>query len=524
VNFINRVRLGLLVATIFFLTSTAFCQTSPRCQGTKDHPVQICFADPPLVPDHCRKEIALHFYVGVLPFDNGIQPAYYFTYQVSRGGRSESIENPLDSKFLLTSADPLTQIPDGVHIPLQGSEDLSVTVSVYAEGLDAVSLSSPTVHVNDSVLVTAIVVGISHYNSTSVPALLHPDDDAKSVDTFLHALFPGSIASASLLTSDTQNPALQPTVKNIFDAITLEKLDPHACSNDDWFIFYFSGHGVVGSNTEVVGNRGAVATHYLSTTLLDPANLDGTAIPIEELLHQIRRLPAGNKVVILDSCFSGSSKRFHMPPVETASGKQLPTQAGATGHSLKVAYVYHQRVVDPYEFETRNQRNGSGDLLTFKEISEQEEADSRRGLYLSAAFSDHEAEEGFEQYSGHDLAFTPSDDETDDEKPMGHGLYTFTFLWNLLTQLPKNSLLPDILRGRNPKPLSVGPCTIDFSAAHVLSAADIQRLQLNSKSTDHPREYQTPQVAGATQTALPTLPCTIQIQSDVSPTSNEQPH
>jgi len=492
------------------------------CDGTRDHPVQICFENPPLVVDHCKREIELRFRVGLFPFDNGIQPPYYFTYQILRNGTPDGLEDPLKSKYLLTQTNPLSQIPEAVHVAYIDAADFSVVVNVYAEGREPVTLTSQVAPLNDPILVTAVVVGVSTYTSESVPQLIHSDQDAASFYTFLKTLFPDDLVS-TLLTSDANDSSRLPTVDNILGAITSERLKPHSCSNDDWFIFYFSGHGVVGSNEATVGNSGAVATHYLSTTLLDPGNLSETAIPIEEVLHRIRSLTAGNKVVILDSCFSGSSRRFHPLSPHSSPDRGVPAQA-THARSYKVAYIYRKAVVDPYEFQARNPNKGSGDLLAFREVSEKEETDSRRGLYLAAAFADHEAEEGFEQHSDTGLDFTPSDYEKDAEKPMGHGLYTFALLWNLLTQLPRNSVLPEILKGQKPKPMAAGACMIDFLSAHALGTGEIVRLQQDSRKTGHPRNYQKPEVAGHTQTALPELPCRIQIQNENNPEQNESPH
>jgi hypothetical protein len=507
-----------IVAWSFFFSSAAYCQSVQSCDATKDHPVQICFEEPPLVVDHCKREIELHFHVGLLPFDNGIQPSYYFTYQVFRNGKPDALQDPLNGKLLLTRPDPFSQIPDAVHIAYLGAANVSVTLNVYADGREPVTLTSQIVPLNDPILVTAVIVGISAYTSQSMPQLIHSDEDASSFHTFLKTIFPDNLVS-TLLTSDANDSSKLPTVDNILGAINSERLKPHSCSNDDWFIFYFSGHGVVGSNEAAVGNSGAVATHYLSTTLLDPGNLSATAIPIEEVMNRIRSLAAGNKVVILDSCFSGSSKRFH----PLATDRSTPVQ-GTHSRSYKVAYIYHKAVVDPYEFQARNPNRGSGDLLAFKEVSEKEEADSKRGLYLAAAFADHEAEEGLEKHSETGLDFTPSDFEKDDEKPMGHGLYTFALLWNLLTQLPKNSVLPEILKGQKPKPMTAGDCSIDFLSAHDVGTGEIVKLQQDSRKAGQPRDYQKPDVAGHTQTALPELPCRVPIQNESVPGQNESPH
>lgn len=515
-KFKNILRVLLAIVPVAVV---AQAQSTAICSASKEHPVQVCFDPAPLVINHCKGEIELHFQVGLFPFDNGELPPYYFTYQIVKDGVARETQNPLQNKFLLSQPDPFSQLGDAASlVDYDGLGQYSVNVSVFAQGREAVTFASPTVPLDDPVHVVAVVIGVSTYTSQGIPQLLHPDEDARSVDAFLKAVFPTTLTE-TLFTSDSADPARKPTVKNISDAMASEAQAPHACSVNDWFIFYFSGHGIVGSNEATVGSRGAVATHYLSTNLLDPGNLDGTAIPIEHLFSWIRDIKSGNKIVVLDSCFSGSSKQ----PLASSPGGQSGKSAINRRKSLKVAYIYKKSFVDPYDFENRNPRKGNGDLLVFDSTPKQEEADSKRALYLSASASDHEAEEGFEQYSDKTLSFYPSDDETDEQKPFGHGLYTFVFLWNLISQLPKNSLLPEILKGQSPAANAVGTCTLDFSSAHQLGAADIIRLSLDANASGRQRDYQKPEVAGHTQTTLPSISCQIQTKGEGATGRNEMP-
>ena len=47
------------------------------------------------------------------------------------------------------------------------------------------------------------------------------------------------------------------------------------CGDNDWFIFYFSGHGIVGATKQSNGNQ--IFGHYLSTKQFDPKNLTRTS-------------------------------------------------------------------------------------------------------------------------------------------------------------------------------------------------------------------------------------------------------
>ncbi len=507
---------------IFLLQPTAFGQTAAACNATKDQPVKVCFDEKALSVDHCKKEIQLHFHVARLPFDNGIQPAYYFTYQLlPKDGDPLDLQNPFNSSYILTDDDPVPQGKKYVRIPFVKADNFAVRVTVYAEGRDPKSEDSTAIPLHDTTSVGAVIAGVSNYKLASVPTLFHADSDARSFDMFLSSLFPpnsGKILTKTLLTTsdDQNNPtpgSSQPTPQNIMKAIAAEEQDPQLCSNDDWFIFYFSGHGVIGSNANLVGDNDPLTRHYISTTLLDPANLSTTAIPIEDIVDEIRKVPAGNKLVVIDSCFAGSSTNVPMFTRSQRATKTVPHKTTSIRHASKVAYVYGDEFVDPFQIDTTANARRSGDLRAFHDVPEREEADNRRTLYLAAAFADHEAEEGFAQYSGDNLNFLPSDQESDVQKPMGHSLYTFAFLWNLIVQLPIHSNIPAILNGAQPSPIAVHPCSIDFLAGHDGGAHDIYKLSLKSKD----RPYQKPDVAGHTDTALPPLECEIAPQDDAKP-------
>lgn len=510
-----------VLTSVFLFSSGVHGQTAQTCEATKDNPVQICFDDPPLMLDHCSREIGIYFHVGLFPFPNGEKPGYYFTFQVARDGQ---LDEPVDlfrsksDKFPLTEQDPRQNLLYGsyIHFPYQNAADISVTVTVYAEGRGPFTRTSKVMHLEDHVRLTAVIVGVSSYRS--LPQLLHADEDAESFDAFLRAIFPPDALHATLWTSD--NPSAQPTPENINNAIDREtaQTTQFSCSNNDWFIFYFSGHGLVGTNEDIVGASAAVATHYLSTSVSDPANLPGTSLPIKEVLNRIEDVFAGNKVVILDSCFSGSSRGSRSTPPSNASDQRIQAQQSSSTRSYKVAYILHKGVVDPYVVDSRT---GSGDLLAFTHIPEQEETNHKRVEYFSAASSDHEAEEGIERWSGNDLIFTPADDEKAED---GHGLYTFVLLWNLMRQLPKDSTLAGILNGQQPPSSATGPCSIDFDTAHSLGKANIDNLRLAARSSVPPRDYQRPEVAGHSQTQLGPLPCSVQIQARSSYDQSDRVH
>ena len=477
--------------------SRAFGGTPRACDATRAHPITICFDETPLTECHCTKEIEPHFRVARLPNALGRRPAYYFTYQLLVNSRPVS-DDPVDlfnGKFVLTDDNPAKQAQHLIHIRFAGNASYSIRITVHGEGRKPVTELSPDTTLEDQTLVKALVVGISHYDNLLVPQLFHADSDAQSFGKFVSAILPGRSTTTILRTDD---PAHLPTQPNILGALQ-DLADEKGLCADDWFIFYFSGHGVV-------GNDGEALIHLLSTSQLDPAHLVKTAIPIDLLLQEVSYIKAGNKLVILDSCFSGSSIDSGSPQYFPGSG-QLKSLIPGTRNTAKVQYVFNDAFVPAYSSPTPSL--DSGDLMAFTSIPEKEQHNSRHVLYLSAASSTHEAEEGHVHFADDGtLQFSSSRDEAAKPDPLGHSLYTYVLLWNLLVQLPSHASITSVLDGAAPKPHGIGECEINFSDAQTHTEGDILALHERTGIV-----YQKPEVAGHTRSRLEPLDCTVQIES-----------
>jgi hypothetical protein len=129
----------------------------------------------------------------------------------------------------------------------------------------------------------ALVVGIDHY--TTFSALFGCVNDAHSVKTVLERNSDGTVNFAVKLLSGT-GPAnlvtraeLKETVRELFTG------------DSDIALFYFAGHG----HTEATGG-------YLCAS---DAQTGDDGLPLSEVLTLANKSAAKNKIIVLDSCFSG---------------------------------------------------------------------------------------------------------------------------------------------------------------------------------------------------------------------------
>ena len=478
-------------------------QSIPACEPTPDHPVVVCFAEKPLTVDHCARPASLvpHFVVKRLPAPDAPPSPYFYTYQLIVNNIQMDPADPFQSKFILTEDDP-SQYGTITEIPFHGTNTYSLHVTVHTMSNQSVTSASQSIYVEDKPVVRALVIGVSHYDNSSngsLNDLLHADADATSFATVINNLLYAD------LHVDLRTSALTPNVitpADIFGELTQEE-EQDLCGDNDWFIFYFSGHGIVGASQQ--NSRKQTFGHYISTKAFDPKRLQRTSIGIGDLMQKLSDVHATNELVILDSCFSGAfGQTSTAAPVTANVDSRSPA-----GHvrSSKVEYVIGGELVDPVRIAPADIGGGGGDVLVFQQTADKLEYNrsGRRALYLSAAGSDQEAREGIASYGADGLAFVASETETKEQKDLGHGLYTFSFLWRLLKQLPTGTVIPDNWLGSAPAAIApAGECKLDLSTAHDQAKSDIKEMGLRTR-----KDVQVPDVSGKTHDPVPLLPCKI---------------
>jgi len=497
----NMTVIALSFATSLWLPTTSLADDATSCQLGGDETARVCFADPPLVVNHCDGTISPNFRIS-----RKDDVPYYFSFRVfaDLGNGDVALVDPPkevghgagERTYLLTDNDAVTQAGTSLMIPFKGDGTYYIELTVHAKELAPITKTSARISLRDHPFIKSIVVGVSRYDNGAddqasgkpVLNLRHADNDAHAFSEMLKQLFPDSPEPVLLTTDKTSVDAL-PTPDNIMAELSRAVQDPGLCSENDWFIFYFSGHGVLSSD-------GRNTQHYLSTKLLDPSNLPSTAVWIGDLLTKIEHVRAGNKLIVLDSCFSGTTRA----PDTASSGGEKGLTISQRPSSSKVQYVYKGKSVGP--FQSVNDPDAHRPATSMNNI----DFAGGRALFLAAAKSDHEAEEGFEKPKPTGgIVFTPSDLESPEQKEFGHGLYTFSLVWTLESLLPKQLKYKEVLGGDLHLTSDSDQCTLDFMAARSLVNGDfVNKIERTSGSDlQKPDSTQTPQDLPSIKCMLP---------------------
>lgn len=141
----------------------------------------------------------------------------------------------------------------------------------------------------------ATIVGIDHYEDTSIPNLRYSVSDARTLFQLLLTQHDNGFDKErlNLLTTEKQVPqtalAKQRTI--------LQQLAGMAdmTQKDDLFLFYFAGHGDVINGEAVLIPSDACVRHLLSDT----------TISLKRIKEIMQAAPARDKVIILDACYVG---------------------------------------------------------------------------------------------------------------------------------------------------------------------------------------------------------------------------
>lgn len=137
----------------------------------------------------------------------------------------------------------------------------------------------------------ALVIGINRYDDETLPDLRFADDDAQAMNEVLGTWDEGHFDQIVPLTGRVSREAIWAA----YDQVTRE------LQRDDVFLIYFSGHG-----TKV--DRDGRADLYLMPSDARLADVENTAISVPELLTELDLLSTHRRVVVLDTCYSGTGR------------------------------------------------------------------------------------------------------------------------------------------------------------------------------------------------------------------------
>jgi len=137
----------------------------------------------------------------------------------------------------------------------------------------------------------ALIVGTSHYKN--IPSLPYPQRDVILMQEVVTKLMGVKNCNLFLLEDPTKSEIIAGIEKVVRLANTFD--NPKV-------IFYFSGHG-----TAYAENGGGKGEGYLLPIEADPEDISTTSVSLREIENLLARAK-GEKVVIIDACFSGKGK------------------------------------------------------------------------------------------------------------------------------------------------------------------------------------------------------------------------
>jgi len=487
---LNNLATATTVSSLLIVSASADAQEV--CRATRDQPVAVCFDAVPLEVDHCGQTLAPHFSIDVYQPPDVPPVAYRYSYLVQiddvAAGRLTIVGDPNDpTRF------PFTGRKIGLFTDPQaytGAAGYQLRVGVYVEGeQQEFAKLSPIVQLNDKPRVRGLAIGIAHYTNPELNLNYADADAAMFQDALTKLLTPRADVEIELRTSAM--PGSDVTLSK--DAIrkTLEDAEQgiRLCGPDDWFVFYYSGHGIVGVTPQQRAGR------FLSTKSFDPRQLPRTALRLSELLLKLQDIGATNVLVVLDSCFSGSYTNSQKASATGARGIRqgpLPVRPNTSG---KVRYAYDDQLqpVPPSKYQ-------DGDAAALKRGADDLNGLGRHAWLLAAAGGAEEAEEGPVHYKGAaaalQLDFERGSIRENSAKGDGHGLFTYALLGSLQRQLPAGSeswLVPN-----GPPPASRSDCRLDFDIATTNAKVDISNL-----ANERQWELQTPESHPSLNTPRP---------------------
>lgn len=449
-----------------------------QCAASAEKPVAICFPERPLRLQRCRGVLVPDFAIDVWRPPETATVGYRVSYQLIIDGKDGPIaQMQLDNP----AAFPHTQTPDlsREELPFTQGARYGLRVTVTPEAMAPYSRVSAETTIEDKPRIRGLVLGVSNY-ADSANDLNYTAKDAEVFYTiFNHLLGENFDVQLDLRTSTNKKPLDKLSILNAIREIGEQPFDSESrlCGDKDWYVFYYSGHGIVAVDGNV---KNPIPSRYLSTPEFDRLNIPRTSIRVTELANMVFDTSVNNVLVVLDSCFSGSHDR-RLTSRTSGSGRgsgggeaARRTQSGKLLDDFVDGQASTARLIEGIP-----KADGAGDAEAFKQRLGLHAANQRHGLVLSASSVDREAEEGPVRYELQDgerllLFQRASVEENRQQQRTGYGLYTFALLANLLAQLPRganvDALLPDGL------PPSGQKCELNFERASNDARSQIEKL------------------------------------------------
>jgi hypothetical protein len=469
--------------------------------ATKAHPVSICFASKPLRLARCLWRAIPDFTVDIWHEPNAPEVPYRYSYRLLFKGvpdvdkhirqfGTEADDNPF----------PAIGSPDLSQASLEFLESgkYQLRVTVTPKGFAApVSETSHEIEIVDKPRVQGLAVGLSKYSTEAYNLNYAADDAATFADVINRLIEGGATGQIEVRTSARPADASSDALKRdaLLKAIRDNKIEINEngdeqyvlCGRDDWYIFYFSGHGVIGPDA------GDQIGRYLSTSQFNRSRASNTSIRVAQLRAALEETHAKNLLVVFDSCFSG----YHVRGNDTGSSDGRGIRTGPAPRPSNEASGKVQYVGNIESSDFRSVRDPDAEV--FEEFRKNLEPQGSTAWFLSAASADQEAEEGPVAYvkdanGQFTLKFDRAPVLKNVGKPGGHGLFTFTLLAHLLGRLPSGMDVSQLLPNGLPA-TGVGNCVLNFEGATGDAITDIEKVGIEkSFKPQHPEAKPSPTI------------------------------
>lgn len=180
--------------------------------------------------------------------------------------------------------------------------------------------------------IRVILVGVSEHNDRQIPPLPNAGADMKDlVDALQHAGIHQNAQHVIMvqLFGTPLAGGTPPTRQNILQALSQQA---ESASADDILLFYFTGHAV----TDAAGRACLLPC---DATITSGQNLE-SVISVNDLRTQLESSPAGHKVVVIDSCYSGGFARQNpvVPIARAFSDANIYTITSSSDDELSVIW------------------------------------------------------------------------------------------------------------------------------------------------------------------------------------------
>jgi hypothetical protein len=177
----------------------------------------------------------------------------------------------------------------------------------------------------------AVVIGIDEYRQ-KLPTADFARRDAEIVSEYLAKVMGYPEENIAVLVGDHAGRADLEKY--------LERWLPNRVEPGDSVFVYFSGHGAPNTKT---------GDAYLVPYDGDPAYIDSTGYPLKRLYDQLAKLPAGEVVVMLDSCFSGAGGRSVVAKGMRPMMLSMDAAIGVSAKTIVLAASSGDQVSSTYE-------------------------------------------------------------------------------------------------------------------------------------------------------------------------------